>query len=523
VTNSNRFLRRYWAIASLLVILALGLFATGIIASKDTLQVQYTPDDAYYYLVLARNFASSGSWTFDSGHSLTSGFHPLWAYALVAVNLLSTPALGEFVLYGLVISSGLTIATLLIAWRLGFEFHRPYYLVVFALLASTKNVVYNSVSAVEWPLAILLISLYCIQFWRGSLKGRSALLALSLFLLGFAGSVNRTDFGLLPFSILVTSLMLHFYAADKRSVVAALWGFGGAVTGVLFALGHSYLLSGEFLQSSARMKSHWGQVYGSNYLGVRQMLTQLVGLEGALLLLAIAVAAVAMLLQGQRKNLPREADILKTVESRRGMILVVASAISLVGYSLYYAYNAEIQPWYSANLLVPIFLLFLGGFLFVDHVLQKRSVAIGLSLVATLIVIKNLVGIYPISEANAPWPHQRAMMAAGKYLAHEELEGSVGAWNAGIISYYEGGHVINLDGLTNNDIYEYAVAHRLPDYIESSNIRYVIDFEATLNHPYFQLRGGYDDPEFIERLSPVTTFSDREYLAGHLTLYRIQP
>jgi hypothetical protein len=344
-----------------------------------------------------------------------------------------------------------------------------------------------------------------------------------LFLLGFCGSVNRTDFGLFPFFILASSLLLHLYAADGRSVRAALWGFGGAVAGVLFTFVHSYALSGEFLQSSARMKSHWGQVYGSNYLGVRMILEQLIGLEGALLLLAIAVAGIAMLLLKRGRYLPREADLLATTQSRRGLILVVASALSLVGYALYYAYNAEIQPWYSANLLAPIFLLFLGGFLFLDRILQKRRVAIGLTLVATLIVIKNLVGLYPISEANAPWPHQRAMLAAGRYLAGQELEGGVGAWNAGIIGYYEGGHVINLDGLTNNDIYEYAVTHRLPDYIESHDIRYVVDFDATINHPYFQMRGGYDDPQFIDRLSPLKTFSDRPYLAGDLTLYEIEP
>jgi hypothetical protein len=499
------------------------VFALLVLASKDTLQVQYTPDDAYYYLVLARNFVRLGSWTFDSGHSLTSGFHPLWAYTLAAVHLLSAPTMAEFVRYGLALGLLLTVVTLLIVWRLGIKFDRPYYLIVFALLVSTRNVVYNSVSAVEWPLGILLIALYCIQFWRGNGKSRPGLLALSIFLLGFAGSVNRTDFGLMPFSILVASLMLHLYSSDRGSVAAALWGFGGAVIGVLFAFGHSYILSGELLQSSARMKSHWGQVYGSNYYGVRQILEQLIGLEGALLLLAIAIAGIAMVLLRQRKTLPREADILRDLRSRRGLILVVASAISLVGYALYYARNAEIQPWYSANLLAPLFLLFLGGFLFVDHVLQKRWAAIGLSLVATLIIIKNLVGIFPISEAKAPWPHQRAMLAAGRYLVQQDLEGSVGSWNAGIIGYYEGGQVINLDGLTNNDVYQYAVSHSLPEYIRSSDIRYVVDLEATINHPYFQMRGGYDDAAFVKGLRPIITFSDREYLAGHLTLYEVQP
>jgi len=55
-----------------------------IISLPDAARVQYTPDDGYYYLTLARNFAGSGSWTFD-GRNPTSGFHPAWAYLLVGL------------------------------------------------------------------------------------------------------------------------------------------------------------------------------------------------------------------------------------------------------------------------------------------------------------------------------------------------------------------------------------------------------------------------------------------------------
>lgn len=43
--------------------------------------IQRIPDDAFYYLVTARNFASSGKWTFD-GTEPASGFHLLWGYLL---------------------------------------------------------------------------------------------------------------------------------------------------------------------------------------------------------------------------------------------------------------------------------------------------------------------------------------------------------------------------------------------------------------------------------------------------------
>src|SRR6185437_3903318 len=47
--------------------------------------VGVVPDDAFYYLSLARHFAASGVWTFDGGVSKTSGFHPFHAYACALV------------------------------------------------------------------------------------------------------------------------------------------------------------------------------------------------------------------------------------------------------------------------------------------------------------------------------------------------------------------------------------------------------------------------------------------------------
>jgi hypothetical protein len=42
----------------------------------DRLLVRYIPDDAFYYLIMGRNFAATGRWTFD-GVEPASGFHLL--------------------------------------------------------------------------------------------------------------------------------------------------------------------------------------------------------------------------------------------------------------------------------------------------------------------------------------------------------------------------------------------------------------------------------------------------------------
>lgn len=46
-------------------------------------------DDGYYYLEIARNFAHSGRFTFDTIHN-TNGFHPLWQLLLIGLAAIST-------------------------------------------------------------------------------------------------------------------------------------------------------------------------------------------------------------------------------------------------------------------------------------------------------------------------------------------------------------------------------------------------------------------------------------------------
>lgn len=129
---------------------------------------------------------------------------------------------------------------------------------------------------------------------------------------------------------------------------------------------------------------------------------------------------------------------------------------------------------------------------------------------------------FPVSTANAPWPHQQTMLETGKYLSQQELDGMVGSWNAGIIGYYQGGTVINLDGLVNNDIYEYAIRNDLPAYLSREGINYIVDFENTLLEEQRRLRGGYNDPHFLKSLRPIKVFDSDEHFWKNMTLYRIE-
>jgi hypothetical protein len=81
------------------------------------------------------------------------------------------------------------------------------------------------------------------------------------------------------------------------------------------------------------------------------------------------------------------------------------------------------------------------------------------------------------------------------------------------LGYYEGSHVINLDGLVNNDIYQYAASNTLPEYLSSTGINYIMDHANMLTNKWYRLRGGYDDEEFLAALKPQKIFEGREFFS----------
>ena len=171
------------------------------------------------------------------------------------VSIITQPDPGQFVQLGL-LSAAITMLTvgsgLLVAYRL----REPIVVLVLALVASSQNVVFNSVSIVEWPLVVLISGLYFICLYRGLRTGHRRSVVL-LFLLGVAGSLARSDFGLLPLSMFLATVYVGRLSRSYAGVRPALAGLLGATTGVAAVLAHNYLFTGQFLPSSALVKAHW--------------------------------------------------------------------------------------------------------------------------------------------------------------------------------------------------------------------------------------------------------------------------
>jgi hypothetical protein len=143
--------------------------------------------------------------------------------------------------------------------------------------------------------------------------------------------------------------------------------------------------------------------------------------------------------------------------------------------------------------------------------------------VLLLVLVAMQVPMFRAFPFTPEWPHQVAMLDAGHYLHRHKLEGHVCSWNARIINYYEGGRVVNLDGVVNNDIYEYASSNELAAYIDERRIEYIVDFVTMLSSENLRQRGGYESPAFLRRLVPLRKLDNRSDGWYGLTLYEVRP
>ncbi|MDL1896608.1 hypothetical protein FBQ82_10060 [Anaerolineae bacterium CFX7] len=520
------FAWRLWALASLGVLALLGWFGLQILFASPSLRVQYTPDDAYYYFQLAKNLTRFGTWTFDGGVSVTSGFHLIHAYWLALVFAVTQPTTENFVSLGLVSSCATTLLAGGMAWGIGWRIQSTVYFMTLTWLASTSNVAFNSISATEWSLTVLCALLYylAVAHWFRDTRKR---VWLTLFALGMLGTLARSDFGLIPLGLFSGAAFVYLLTRQRGMLFQTFVGLCGAAFGVLLVFWHNYLFTGEITQSSALMKAYWAQLYPIRFLSSVQLPPRLLGLSlGApldelIFCVVIGAATSYLLLVYFRVELPR---LRQNQTTPRGVVLVIASTFTLGSYLIFYANNAAVQPWYTGVLLVPAFVLVysLGNFL--NEILRPHTfLRATFGVFVVVIVAHNVLTFLPIGSTDAPWPYQRALQNAGKFLAAHPLDARVGAWNSGILGYYQGGTLVNLDGLVNNDIYAYAVSNTLPTYLSQKQIRYLVDYENVMEAPYMRQRGGYDDPSFISKLYVRQVLDANNYGYGRLALYEIAP
>ena len=131
-----------------------------------------------------------------------------------------------------------------------------------------------------------------------------------------------------------------------------------------------------------------------------------------------------------------------------------------------------------------------------------------------------------LQTPDAGFYYQEPMVRGGLYLKeHPELKPS-GAWNAGIVSYFAGGDVVNLDGLVNDSIGAYTGTNSTAKYVGLRGMHSIYDSGVMFRRP-MAIRGGYADGTLRGCLDVDNLFADDplngKLLGEPFVLYRVKP
>jgi hypothetical protein len=514
---SDRSRKRVHALTLAVALVQLGRLIL-LVRLPPSRLVQFIPDDAFYYLVLARNFASTGRWTFD-GVEPASGFHLLWGYLLAALYALR-PNLS---LAHVVLASGLvqwlsvvvaTYLTALVAERI-LGPRGILGLAAIFLSAASLDVGLGMMEAALVMLASAATLWLLCRAVAPPTWGRTTLALAAL--LGFTGMLARSDFGLLPACLFA----MHVFLWRKRTTTAVLVRLSGSVlagsvTAFLVILLHTHWISGQWLQASAQQKLFWGQILGFSFADTRTLLLTLVAPPASVVIRTPDQPWIVPLWTWTTVATLAAGVVLawRTLD-RMAQTVVVALVATIAAYMVVYRFDgASGGPWYLGVFVVPLALLAGTSFrgLFAHLPRPAQLLLAGLC----------LVGVKDSLTPSRVW--QQALYYGGLYIhEHPELR-PVASWNAGAVGYFAGGGVTNIDGLVNDRILPYAKAGTLLDYMERRRIRTIVDYDAMFR-PAAKLSGGYMDGKLQACVEPLDFLAHRPQLQGfsRVMVFRMKP
>jgi hypothetical protein len=499
----SRNLSLYIALAIFLICITRVLY---FYLGPDEHLIGVVPDDAFYYIQLAKHRVADGFWTFD-GISPATGFHLLYGYFLVVLFYIF-PTIDWRELYltvGILSSFAIGFASLICSITVSRLYSKDIAPLITIPFLSMP-VFLQSTSMMESWLVIFFCALtfYTLATER-SITNKLSI--ISLISIGMLGSLARTDFGMLPGIIFFTTIITSRFRKNEMAV-RAFYLLSGAICGVAIALFHNYLISGELSQASAHVKFYWSSVDGHNLSPIIGMISNIlipIGLS-RLGYISFCLTIITMICLAST-------SILKEYRSsglNPGSTFFFSSTFIIIGYILFYRHNSvALQNWYSANLVIPTAFFITALFNYALRI-KLPWINLGVALICVLIAIYRIPKI--------PYPHQYGMLQAGRFLKDQSNDHIYASWNAGIISFFSEKKLVNIDGLTNDEVLPFIKSNRLFDYLQSKQIAYLVDYDEMFTNIKHRKRGGYDDPRIDRCITAVMPIENHAVKWGNGSL-----
>lgn len=488
--NMPSLIRCASALAGLVIFILMISRVIYFYLSPDDILISILPDDSFYYIQLARHRVSDGFWTFD-GTATATGFHLLYGYFLVFIYTI----FGDidwhtlFLLIGFLSSIAISLSAYFVSRAVEAAFDSRVIPIAIAPFLTSAAII-QSTSMMESWMVVFFASLTIYKHAKD--EDATALSNAGLLAIGILGSLSRSDYGMLPGILFITALITS--SNKKFALNNSFFILSGAIIGVAISLLHNYYISGYLTQASAQTKLYWSSLLGHSIfvpidlfksVALPAFPSSVAHLVAPSIVTLIKLGAAAILIRlifvtwqarhTRFSNLPRST-----------LSIVFGSALTVACYIVFYKFNsASLQNWYAANFLVPVsfvlaalvFFLFKGRWAFIVSIVGLTCYAISI----------------PTHIFSTLYPHQAGMLQAGAFLKSQDNIHTYGSWNAGIISYFSGKNVINLDGLTNDDVLPYIKSNHLLDYIKYRRIDRLVDYEEMISSHPPRLRGGYSE------------------------------
>ena len=507
------------------VLLGLAVGHARLLSSPVPRLVGIVPDDAFYYLQIARHIAAGDGSTFDGVHP-ASGYHPAWMALLVPLAAV-LPEPGSLLRGALALELLLHAAGAFALVGLFRRFTSPTLAVAGALCwLANPFALYLALLGVESALYVfsLVLVLRAAAGFLAAPDGLGSHLrlggALALCFLA------RTEVGVLA---LVTCAAAPALAGRRPWSRAGLRS--ASLLGAVFTLCvlpwfvYCRLETGSPWQSSGAAKALWAARLLAP-LDISQRLAHLADTVGRLWLVAPWIGTAALPFAGTfvcAAMAPAAVGLLRAARRPREHLDLIAWSSWLLGgtvltgmvYGLFYW---DVPTWYRAQ---PALLLFVIAFLWIARAGAVAAgswggvFTTGVPLLLLLLSILSAGSFYRQPPVAYPWQrdYYQSQAAFERLVPPGE---AIGCFNAGIPGYFSRRRIVNLDGLVNSSVLPYFRARDFDRYFVDEGLRYIADDADSLNNARAFMRRPL-------RLRPLAWFPVRGGFATRRWLWRVEP
>ncbi|MDD5111502.1 MAG: glycosyltransferase family 39 protein [Candidatus Altiarchaeota archaeon] len=454
---------------ALAAVLIAGLFLRLYIASlpMETMLPNLLSDDVFYYLKLAGNVAAGRPASFD-GIEPTNGFHPLYALLLTVLYSLGGQSLGLDmpVRIALAALSVFDVLTGFVIYKIlmlpAFGSNRNGALLGCLFWTFNPFVISGTFYGLETALAAFFISLVFYAYLR-ALESGSYHGYLSCGLLAGFALLARSDAVFLVAAVAwditvrrnFKALLLFLSAAGLVYSPWLLWGL---------------LNFGMFQQDSGAVMSYVNGVREGGFLSQSYMQAKFSAIYLTARILAMFAASIALPI-ALLLLMPAGRKILRGgLKKSAGSFIVWYCVLLLAYYAL--VLGGGTRRYYHPLLIVAA--LFAG---LVYSRLSSASLNIRKAFAVLLLFNLLFAGwFYWWYRPLSPQAWHSDLYDAALWIGGNTKPGDrIGGFNSGIVGYYSGRTVTNLDGVINHNAYLSITNRCLYAYIRESDIAYLVD------------------------------------------------